>query len=240
MVKVETEFDRAMRYYKNEVSIVQHPLLSRTIKKEEYKLLISQYWDLATYRIIWEILWETGMRPIEACWLQLENIDLENKQIGYKIAKPSIKKKNGKTTKVYKSRIVPISDYLTEKMKKYIELNNGSFRYGFLFPSPYLQSRVYLNPRNLNNEMDRLRKIFGGRWLEKTSSGDHLIGPHSFRRSWIARYQRKCKDPMETARAIGHSSLEVSYGYYQEINKERMRMFVNEEIEEEKEKKVSS
>ena len=229
-MQIETEFDRAIRYYKNESSVIEQPLRNRIIKKQEYKQLLSQYWDLATYRIIWEILWETGMRPLEVCWLQLDNLGLENKEIGYKVSKPYNKKVGDTIQHIHKSRIVPISEALSNKLREYIKLNKGSFRYGFLFPSPNLQSKHYhLNPRSLNKEMDRIRKILKSRWLERTSYNDHLITPHSFRRSWIVRYLDKYQNPAECSRAIGHNDINTTFGYYQEIKKERLRSFVNSE-----------
>lgn len=91
-----------------------------------------------------------------------------------------------------------------------------------------MKGRYYhIHPRSLNNELDRKRQDLGGRWLEKTQYGDCLIGPHSFRRSWIVHYLDMFKDPAECARAIGHSDISTTYAYYQEIKKDHLVQFVN-------------
>lgn len=227
---IETEWDRAIRYYKNEASVIEQPLRNRIIHRQEYKQLISLYWDLDPLRLIWEILYNTGMRPIEACWLQLDNLDLEKGEIAYKVSKPGRKETSKGIIKVYKSRVVPIPEDLKNKLKKYLILNKDGFRYGFLFPAPSLQSKhPHINPRSLNFEMSRVRPKLGGRWLERNSYGDHLIGPHSFRRSWIVRYLDKYQNPAECSRAIGHNDINTTFGYYQEIKKNRLREFINSE-----------
>jgi len=229
-MKIETEWDRAIRYYRNETARIEQPLITRIITKKEYTQLISEYWDLHPYRIIFQLLYETGMRPIEASWLQIENIDIEKRQIGYKVAKPYQKKVKDKFITVYKSRIVPITEDLASRLDRYIKLNDIRLRWGFLFPSYNFHTKSFhMNPRTLNSEMNRLRKKFGGRWLDKTSYGDHVISPHSFRRSWITRYLEKYGDIAGCSRDIGHNSLDTTFGYYQILHHDRLRNFVDSE-----------
>ncbi len=90
-----------------------------------------------------------------------------------------------------------------------------------------------MHPRSLNNELDRKRKVLGlsnVRWFERTQFGDRVISPHSFRRSWIVRYLNKYKNPAECSRAIGHSDINTTFAYYQELNKDHLKEFVNDEF----------
>lgn len=195
--------------------------------------MLKEYWDLHYYRIIWELLWCCGMRPIEVCWLQIQNFSENFDQLGYKTAKYKNVKKYGKIIKTYKSRIVPIPPKLTQKIIDYIDMNKFMLNNGFLFPSldrkRMKRGNFFMCPRTLNYEMNRLRPVLRGRFLEKNTHGDHLIAPHSFRRSWITRYMNQCKNPFKTAKAIGHADPNVTFQYYQDNNFEDLKDFVNAE-----------
>jgi len=221
-IRIETDFDRVLRYYRNECSEIEHPLRDRAIKKQEYLQLIKQYWDLNTYRLIWELLWTCGMRPIEVCWLQVQNFNEDFTLLGYKQAKYRKIIKNGIIIKRHKPRVIPIPHKLAQKLRDYIDMNKLILHNGFLFPT-FDRERMkkglfYLNPRTLNFEMDKLRSILKGRFLETTSYGHHLIAPHSFRRSWIARYQDKYKNPYPS----------TTFKYYQENDLNDINVFINQ------------
>lgn len=225
---VETEWDRAARYYRNEQHKVARPLQDRAITREEYEQLQKNYWDLHPFRLIWQLLWEHGARGIEVCWLQLENLDFNQGVIYYKVAKP--RKKDD--VFIHKCRQMPMSKDLKERLMAYVKLNWGGFRQGFLFPAPALQSKFpHLNPTCLNWELDRLRPEMGGRWLELLDGpgSNHLVGPHSFRRAWITRYIKRYPDAsiFEVARAAMHEDPKTTFRYYQELNTERMQEFIN-------------
>ena len=228
-VSSKSDFDSFKSYYQQDNIEIKEPIINRIINRSEYKMLISEYWDLNIYRMIWEILYETGMRPIEACALQIQNIGISERLICYKVYKPSKKKcLNGTFKQVYKSRTVPITKELTIKLKNYIDMNSYRIINGFLFPSFRVNGKhPHFSPRSLNKEMERLRIKFKGRWLKKNSQGHSLISPHSFRRSWITRHLNMYKNPPKTSRAIGHSDMKTTFGYYQELNMDDERLFVN-------------
>lgn len=73
--------------------------------------------------------------------------------------------------------------------------------------------------------MSRFRKTFGGRWLELTEEGDHVIMPRSFRISWITRFGKKCKDVFKTAKAIEHEDPRTTMAYFDPIDLEEIRRF---------------
>lgn len=227
----ESSYDRSIRYYKNEVFEIEDPLVERIIRPDDYKKLLGQYWDLNIYRLIWEIMWDTGMRPIEACSLHADNLDLSHDLIKYKVSKPRNKKTpQNQNIKVYKSRITCISKMLSKKISDYIQMMGCRLRMGFLFPSYEINSKLpHINPRSLNKELDRIRETLGGVFIKRNSKGHHLIGPHSFRRSWISRHIRWTGNIAETSRAIGHSDVKTTYGYYYELMKEKTPVWVNNE-----------
>lgn len=219
-LSVETDLDRALRYYRNECSEIETPLRSRAITEEEFKALINLYVPTHRFRLIFELLWFCGMRPREACWLQRDNFNEDFTELGYKVAKPRrMPQLDGTVKNVYKSRIVPIPLDLSIRLKKYWEGVKMVSPFGYLFPGESLSTaakgQFYINPLSLNNDLTKKRAQLGGRWLQKISKGDHLLAPHSFRRSWITRHLDFTGNVAETARAIGHSDFNVTYQYYQ-------------------------
>lgn len=220
-LQIETEFDRALRYYKHEVAEIEEPLRNRAVIEQDFKQLINTYPPTNMFRLIWELLWFTGMRPIEACWLQRDNFNEGFTELGYKVAKPrNIKQPDGTIKKSYKSRIVPIPLDLAIRLREYWQDEAKKCSpFGFMFPSfdkaRLKQGLFYMSRGTLNAELSNKRKELGSRWLLKNSKGHHLLGPHSFRRGWISRHIDMTQNPAETARAIGHNCLDVTYEYYQ-------------------------
>ena len=229
---VETEFDRAMRYYKNECSEVQQPLRSRAIEEEHFKQLISLYEPTNRFRIIWELLYFAGMRPIECCWLQRDNFDQQFLRLGYKCAKAIHQRQpDGTVKKIYKSRVVPIPENLAIRLSEYWQETKSISPFGFMFPSfsiPRMKKGLYhIGASTLNMELSCQRVKLGGKWLQRNSYGHHLLSPHSFRRGWITRYMSESKNPFEVARAIGHKSPDTSYQYFQPRSMEKkLQQFV--------------
>lgn len=229
----ETWVDRSVRYYKNECSRVLGPLSKRAITRTEYEELIRQYHSRQRYRLIFEILWNCGMRPKEACWLHRSNFSEDFRILEYKIGKPKHKIINGIPVLVHKCRRIPIPEDLANRISKYWEGIKFISPYGYLFPS-YCYSRFkkyefYINPLTLNWEIDKHRKLFGGRWLERTYEGDHVLGPRSFRISWITRYGKRCKDIFETAKAIGHDDPRTTAAYFDPVSMKELEQFQKEE-----------
>lgn len=194
--------------------------------------LISLYPSpLHPFRLAWQILYESGMRPMEVCTLKIWDVDFDECSLNHNIyKKPKKKLKDGTEVKQVGRRKIPITRDLLERLKGFIWENRGSFLNGYLFIAPSLQSKYpHMNPRCLNWEMDKHREILGGRWLERIGNGnnDHLLGPHSFRRGWITRYIDRYNNPAECARAIGHNSMDVTFQYYKKVDVERLKEFVN-------------
>jgi len=225
-VKIETTFDRARRYYTQEVSIIDNPLSSKAITRVEHQHLLSMYDPMDLYRLIWEILWDTGLRPFEVCKLQIENFSDDFKKFGYKIAKPKKVTRNGVIYVINNARIINIHSELADRLRFYVK--TSQLPYGFLFPS-FVKNRFFLNPRTLNWELNRHRKTLGGRWLEKNSYDNHFLSPKSYRCSWITRYAEIATDSFELAAAIGHKDPKTSYTYYQFTKHQKVKEFVERE-----------
>lgn len=231
LVSAETWIDRAINEHDKKVCRVKKPLKKRSIDRNDYKKLISKYHDRNKFRLMFELLWNTGMRPIEVCWLHRNNFNEDFSFLEYKIAKPKTEMIKEVITKVYKSREITIPNSLAKRILKYWEGINLISPYGYLFPS-FQESRFrkhlfFMNPRIINKEMDSHRKVFGGRWLERNGDNSFLINPRSFRISWITRYGKKCKDIFKTAKAIGHSDPRTTACYFDPVNIEELRAFQN-------------
>ena len=76
-------------------------------------------------KFIFEFLMHTGMRFDEAAQIKLQNIDLENKRIDV------LNPKGGKE----KTRTIPISSYLCQRIKEYVKQKKITPSMNFKFPS---------------------------------------------------------------------------------------------------------
>ena len=231
-MKIESTLERARRYYTKEISIVKNPLESRAIMREEHELLLTQYDPFNVFSLIWSLLWDSGMRPIEVCRLNRENFNDDYTKFGYKIGKPKTITRDGKVYVISNARIIDLSPDLSSRLKVYAETSN--LPYGYMFPARVGQGRdhFHMPVATLNNEMDRKRKVLGGRFLLRNHYGHHLIAPHSYRRSWITRWvnQQKDSNPFETARCIGHQDPRTTMTYFQysENLKNKVRQFIHD------------
>ena len=240
-----TELQRIFKYYKKDltpeyksatgfITNLETPLTERAITQKEHEQLISQFWELDKWHVMFSILWETGCRCVEACNMRVDMIDFERKKITYVIAKPRTIIEKGQVRKVYKTRTCPVSESLTKKLKDYININASQLRWGYLFPNRNLYHKCKTMPPNYVNEvLDHAREKMGGRFLIKMPTGRDgkkrfLLSVHSWRRSFITRLVRQYRNlsPFEIARMIGHSKVETTYRYFMEENVEKLASFV--------------
>jgi len=229
----ETWIDREIMKQSGIQFKVKEPPKHRSIRREEYKQLISKYHDRHRYRLMFELLWNAGMRPIEVCWLHRNNFNEDFTYGVYKVAKPIKEVTKKGEIKIYKSRPLPIPKDLAKRISKYWEGIQFLSPYGYIFPtfveSRFRQYKFYMNPRILNKEMDKQRKEFKGRWLERNNDQTYCLNPRSFRVSWITRFGKKCKDIFKTAKAIGHTDPRTTATYFDPVDISEIRSFQNQQ-----------
>lgn len=216
MCTADTTFERVRRYYKYEAE-VERPLSDKSFTRQEIQQLFSIYEPWHKWGVIWRLMYETGMRPIELCHLHLDNFDFGDGILCYKVFKPRKKKKGDFYVKRYKSRIVNLSDQCVAVVKQYIDLNKHSFIYGFIFPHLKDRHKIVMHTRTLNNEFDRLRPILGGRFLDFESNGCHLLSPKSFRITAIS----VCSEVLgvdKTSKYFCHEDPRVTLRYVRPAN----------------------
>lgn len=178
---------KKVREVKNE----KEPLTNSDIKKLLKVINMKSYAGLRDYTLILLML-SVGTRINETINIRVKDINLKEKFIII----------NGETAKNRTQRAVPLNSKLIVYLKKLIEISNdvGS-EYVFL-------SSVSHDKINLSHIKGQLIDYGKKAGLDKSSSA------HKLRHTAITNLIKNGSNPLDVKSIAGHSSLEITMGYY--------------------------
>lgn len=178
---------KKVREVKNE----KEPLTNSDIKKLLKVINMKSYAGLRDYTLILLML-SVGTRINETINIRVKDINLKEKFIII----------NGETAKNRTQRAVPLNSKLVVYLKKLIEISNdvGS---DYVFLSSVSHEKVNLS--HIKGQLIDYGKKAG---LDKSSSA------HKLRHTAITNLIKNGSNPLDVKSIAGHSSLEITMGYY--------------------------
>ncbi|WP_411682583.1 tyrosine-type recombinase/integrase [Clostridium thailandense] len=200
-LKVYLQFLESEGYVKNrinervkrvrEVKNEKEPLTNSDIKKLLKVINMKSYAGLRDYTLILLML-SVGTRINETINIKVKDINLKEKYIII----------NGETAKNRTQRAVPLNSKLIVYLKKLIGISNdvGS---GYVFLSSVSHDKVNLS--HIKGQLIDYGKKAG---LDKSSSA------HKLRHTAITNLIKNGSNPLDVKSIAGHSSLEITMGYY--------------------------
>jgi integrase/recombinase XerC len=150
----------------------------------------ADFQELRDY-LIFEILYQTGMRRAEICLLKDQSIDF----------KASLIKVHGKRNK---ERLIPFTNKLSDLMKYYLEQRNS------FYDQPSFESFIVSNkagvcyPQLINRAVENRVQFI---------SGKLKISPHTLRHTFATHLLNNGADLIAIKELLGHSSLEATQIY---------------------------
>lgn len=154
-------------------------------------------------KCIMEVLYQTGMRKAELCGLIFENVDIignELKVIG----------------KGNKERVVPISEDLSELLKKYLEIRNPQAEY---------QSYFFVNKKGKKLN-EKFVYMVVNKYLSLITTKEKR-SPHILRHSFATHVLDNGAEISKVKKILGHSSL-ASTQVYTNANIEQLKKVFNQ------------
>ncbi len=140
-------------------------------------------------QLLFEVLFETGIRRSELVSLKLQNVDLTERQI-----------------KVYgkgrKERVIPFGESLRSRIERYLELRSEKVGESEVF---------FVSLKNKGLKGDDVYQIVH-RKLEKVS-GLARRGPHVFRHTFATAMLNNGADLLSVKELLGHSSISTTVRY---------------------------
>ncbi|WP_368488782.1 tyrosine-type recombinase/integrase [Clostridium sp. BJN0013] len=178
---------KKVREVKNE----KQPLTNSDIKKLLKVINMKSYAGLRDYTLVLLML-SVGTRINETINIKVKNINLKEKYIVI----------NAETAKNRTQRVVPLNSKLIVYLKKLIEISNdvGS---EYVFLSSVSHDKVNLS--HIKGQLIDYGKKAG---LDKSSSA------HKLRHTAITNLIKNGSNPLDVKSIAGHSSLEITMGYY--------------------------
>ncbi|NLL51983.1 MAG: tyrosine recombinase XerC [Peptococcaceae bacterium] len=185
------------------VQKVVTPKTGRTLPRflfQEHMAKLLQAADLGTKngirdQIIVEILYGSGLRVSELVNIDIRDLDLEN----------GLVKVYGKGQK---ERIVPLTDYACQAIKKYLELRHDS------------EQALLLNYQNTRLSARSVRRILDK--LEKKANLHQHIYPHMLRHTFATHLLDGGADLRSVQELLGHKKLS-STQIYTHLTREKLR-----------------
>ncbi|NLM22340.1 MAG: tyrosine recombinase XerC [Peptococcaceae bacterium] len=185
------------------VQKVVTPKTGRTLPRflfQEHMAKLLQAADLGTKngirdQIIVEILYGSGLRVSELVNIDIRDLDLEN----------GLVKVHGKGQK---ERIVPLTDYACQAIKKYLELRHDS------------EQALLLNYQNTRLSARSVRRILNK--LEKKANLHQHIYPHMLRHTFATHLLDGGADLRSVQELLGHKKLS-STQIYTHLTREKLR-----------------
>ncbi|UZQ52009.1 tyrosine-type recombinase/integrase [Clostridium kluyveri] len=178
---------KKVREVKNE----KQPLTNSDIKKLLKVINMKSYAGLRDYTLVLLML-SVGTRINGTINIRVKNINLKEKYIVI----------NAETAKNRTQRVVPLNSKLIVYLKKLIEISNdvGS---EYVFLSSVSHDKVNLS--HIKGQLIDYGKKAG---LDKSSSA------HKLRHTAITNLIKNGSNPLDVKSIAGHSSLEITMGYY--------------------------
>lgn len=158
-----------------------------------------------TLATVVSLLWVTGMRISEACSLNVEDVNFENKVIHLRQAK------------FRKERYVPISDSAATALLGYLK-TKARFGCDNALKAPFFINRQgrQLTKGNVDTAFQEVKRKLGLKTAEGTSPRIHDIR-HTFATRWLADLYLEGKDPMSMlpvlATYLGHTKVRHTQVY---------------------------
>ena len=173
--------------------------LPKFLSVEEVKKLLDTEKKNPTHQVIFEVLYSTGCRVSELCHMNLEDIDLQRKQITIRGGKGG------------KDRIVLLSDRAASALEEYI---NG-YRQRLVEAKRETMTQDDLNAVFLSNRGKRISKRTVQHIVSKLSDelGIRHATPHMLRHSMASHLTMQHLNLRVLQQLLGHASLDTTQIY---------------------------
>lgn len=184
---------------------VHRPLTDSEIKAFFEKASDSDYLNM------YKLMLATGLRCGEACALKRSDIDFSSKKLTVQRTLTMERTGGSYTVSIPKSRkfrTIPLSDLAIEAIRSQLALRTELFGSADAFQDNYL----FFSPKG--GEMALRNSVLKDCKRICKAAGIEDIGTHSFRTTFINVLLR-AKTPIEVVAEIaGHSSIQITYQYY--------------------------
>ena len=163
-------------------------------------------------RVIFELLWASGMRISELSGLNYENLNLEQNEI----------RVFGKGSK---ERIILVTDRAKNFLERYIETARALIPKGFPVPDTGENSPVFINNTGYRLQTRTIRNVIND-VVEKINLPKHVT-PHVFRHSFATHLIENGADLRVVQELLGHASISNTQ-IYTHVSTQHLKEVYNE------------
>lgn len=198
----------------------------RAMSSEAYETF-SEHIVAPTIRnqLIFQLMWDCGLRPVELCDIELSDIDRENGDIRIR------------STKTHLSRTVFYGEKVATMLRLWLDTGERNAAYyaetsDYLFPSSHAeQITVDLIEREFR-ETAKAAELHDDPLFVDARGGEHYeLNPYSLRHGFAERMIDRPNIDLETLRDVmGHASIETTKRYIN-YDKETRRKKIQDELE---------
>ncbi len=176
-------------------------MLETIDKSDKYLNSIWGEWMKERDKTILLALYELALRPREACRLKFKDFDLSNLTV----------KIRGANNKQSKDRLLPVTDKLADRLKKYLNFPRALWKGSpYLFPS--FQNNCISSERWKHTFREKILKP-AGLWEPPKDSTIPKYRSYTLRATKATELLNKSKDPELVRKFLGHSDYRSIHRY---------------------------